>query len=116
MRSKQKFRATILVTLAFSLLFYGISVSAKEPMPTHDTQPPEGVLMSSMEVTVGEDSQVTVNEVEIPALEEESTLSHDQLVAMSTLQGVTGQLDYFISVVKSLEAELEKEAESSSEK
>ncbi len=93
MRSKQKFRATILVTLAFSLLFYGISVSAKEPMPTHDTQPPEGVLMSSMEVTVGEDSQVTVNEVEIPALEEESTLSHDQLVAMSALQGVTGQLD-----------------------
>ena len=71
-------------------VIFQASALGPEPDPGGE---PQGVLMSSMEVTVGEDSQVTVNEVEIPALEEESTLSHDQLVAMSALQGVTGQLD-----------------------
>ena len=109
---KRCFSVAAAICLMTAVIFQA-SALGPEPDPGGE---PQGVLMSSMEVTVGEDSQVTVNEVEIPALEEESTLSHDQLVAMSTLQGVTGQLDYFISVVKSLEAELEKEAESSSEK
>ena len=86
---KRCFSVAAAICLMTAVIFQA-SALGPEPDPGGE---PQGVLMSSMEVTVGEDSQVTVNEVEIPALEEESTLSHDQLVAMSTLQGVTGQLD-----------------------
>ena len=87
---KRCFSAVAAICLVTAVIF---QTSALEPAPTHDTQPPEGVLMSRMEVTVGEDSQVTVSQMELPALEEESTLSHDQLVSLAALQGVTGQLD-----------------------
>ena len=86
---KRCFSVAAAICLMTAVIFQ-TSALGPEPDPGGE---PQGVLMSSMEVTVGEDSQVTVNEVEIPALEEESTLSHDQLVAMSALQGVTGQLD-----------------------
>ena len=87
---KRCFSAVAAICLVTAVIF---QTTALEPAPTHDTQPPEGVLMSRMEVTVGEDSQVTVSQMELPALEEESTLSHDQLVSLAALQGVTGQLD-----------------------
>ena len=78
---KRCFSVAAAICLMTAVIFQA-SALGPEPDPGGE---PQSVLMSSMEVTV--------NEMEIPALEEESTLSHDQLVAMSALQGVTGQLD-----------------------
>lgn len=81
-----------MLTLAF--LLQGVSVHAQEPAVDQEPQFPEGELLSVTEVTVGEDSQVTVTQPEQQVPEEsEGALSHDQLVSRAALQGVTGQVD-----------------------
>lgn len=94
MKIKRKCLKTILAVLTLAFLLQGVSVHAQEPAVDQEPQFPEGELLSVTEVTVGEDSQVTVTQPEQQVPEEsEGALSHDQLVSRAALQGVTGQVD-----------------------